>query len=154
MSIDKVKKLIEAIKTDPKAREQLRGVSEPRSEEEMIRLCAELAPKLGFVVTEDEIRAGVEAIKQERMKKTAADIQALSDEETETVAGGKEDLFWTGEDAPDGHEMGCFATYHNWRWSRDHDYWCTYDYYCYQHHHNRSYTCDTQTRGCEDNLRK
>ena len=154
MATEKVMELLDAIRTDPKAKEMFKGTAKPKSDEEMIRLCAELAPKLGFDVTEDEIRAGVEAIKQERIKKTAADIQALSDEETETVAGGKEDLFWTGEDAPDGHEMGCFATYHNWRWSRDHDYWCTYDYYCYQHHHNRSYTCDTQTRGCEDNLRK
>ena len=154
MATEKVMELLDAIRTDPKAKEMLKGTAKPKSDEEMIRLCAELAPSLGFDVTEDEIRAGVEAIKQERMKKTAADIQALSDEDAEKIAGGREDLFRTGEDAPDGHEMGCFATYHNWRWSRDHDYWCTYDYYCYQHHHNLSYTCDTQTRGCEDNLRK
>ena len=45
MAIEKVKELIKAIQTDPKAKELLKGASEPKSEEDMIRLCAEVAPK-------------------------------------------------------------------------------------------------------------
>lgn len=69
MAIEKVKELIKAIQTDPKAKELLKGASEPKSEEDMIRLCAELAPKLGFDVSETDIREAVAALSRERMEK-------------------------------------------------------------------------------------
>ena len=38
--------------------------------------------------------------------------KALSQDELDTVSGG---AFWFGEDAPDGHEIGCFmAWYDDW----------------------------------------
>ncbi len=91
MAIEKVKELIKAVKTDPKAKELLDGVSEPRSEEDMIRLCAEVAPKLGFDVTEAEIRQGIAQEEWNRRENTdaaAEQIQKLSDSEVENAAGG------------------------------------------------------------------
>ena len=34
----------------------------------------------------------------------------LDENDLDQVAGG---MFWFGDDAPDGHEIGCFATYYN-----------------------------------------
>lgn len=81
MAIEKVKELLQAIRNDPKAKELLKGASEPKSEEDMIRLCAEVAPKLGFDVSETDIREAVAALSRERMEKTAADVEKLSDDE-------------------------------------------------------------------------
>ena len=91
MAIEQVKKLLEAIKSDPKAQELLQGVSEPKNGEEMIRLCAEVAPKLGFDVTEAEIRQGIAQEEWNRRENTdaaAEQIQKLSDSEVENAAGG------------------------------------------------------------------
>lgn len=134
--LDKVKELLNAVRIDPKAKELLQGVSEPRSEEEMIRLCAGIAPKLGFDVTEAEIREAITAAALERREKTAADMEKLSDDDVEKAAGGTEDAFWTGEKAPDGHEMGCFAIYYSYAWQRDHHIWCRQEYYCNRGHYS------------------
>ena len=124
MAIEKVKELIKAIQTDPKAKELLKGASEPKSEEDMIRLCAEVAPKLGFDVTEADIRETVAAAVQARKEKT---VQKLSDEDVAQASGG---AFWTNDDAPDGHEYGCFLTYHSDKWQIEHGYSCPKEYLC------------------------
>ena len=131
MAIEKAKELLEAIRTDPKAKELLQGVSEPRSEEDMIRLCAEIAPKLGFDVSEADIREAVAALSRERMEKTAADVQKLSDDDITQASGGE---LWQGEDAPDGHEMGCMLTYHGFSYQWEHKIWCSNNYYCLSAH--------------------
>ena len=127
MAIEKAKELLEAIKTDLKAKELLKGVSEPRSEEEMIRLCAEIAPKLGFDITEAELREAGAALAKERQDKTAADVQKLSDEEVAQASGGE---LWINEDAPDGHEYDCLITYHSHKWQIQHGYSCEVVYLC------------------------
>ena len=127
MAIEKVKELIKAVKTDPKAKELLQGVSEPKSEEDMIRLCVEVAPKLGFDITADEIRAGVTEMERERREKTSAGIEKLSDEDAAKASGG---ICWTGEDAPDGHELGCWLFYHDYDYQKKNDIWCERNAYC------------------------
>ena len=138
MATEKVMELLNAIQTDPKAKELLKDAAQPRSEEEMIRLCAELAPQLGYDVNEAEIREAITAAAQARREKTAADIQALPDDDVEkAVGGGNEDTFWTGEDAPDGHEMGCMLTYHTYQWQKDNDTWCKKEFYCSNRHYSQ-----------------
>ena len=138
MATEKVMELLNAIRTDPKAKELLKDAAQPRNEEEMIRLCAELALQLGFDVTEAEIREVVTAAAQARREKTAADIQALPDDDVEkAVGGGNENAFWTGEKAPDGHEMGCVLIYYTYRWQKDHDIWCKREYYCSKGHYSQ-----------------
>ena len=51
----------------------------------------------------------------------------LNPDELDKAAGG---WLWTSEDAPDGHEMGCIASYHHYNWSKENGIWCKQDYYC------------------------
>ena len=127
MAIEKVKELLETVKTNPKAKELLKGAGEPKSEEDMIRLCAEIAPKLGFDITEAEIRAGVAEMERQRREKTSAGIETLSDEDAEKASGG---ILWNGEEAPDGHELGCYLTYHDYGYQKEKGIWCKRVYFC------------------------
>ena len=127
MAIEKVKELLNAIRNNPKAKELLKGASEPKSEEDMIRLCSEIAPKLGFDVSETDIREAVAALAKERQAKTAADVEKLSDDEVAQASGG--DL-WFNEDAPDGHEYDCVLTYHSKDWQISHGYSCDMVHLC------------------------
>ena len=154
MAIEKAKELLKTIRTAPNSKELLKDAAEPRSEEDMIRLCAQIAPKPGFDVTEKEIRDAITAAAQERREKTAADIEKLTDDEMEKATGGAEDKLWQGEDAPDGHEMGCLITYHGWYWSRDNDTWCRENYWCYKSNEILNYYCSRQDYGCSGELRK
>jgi hypothetical protein len=81
-------------------------------------------------VTAEELEEAVKA-----MRKAAGEAtKELSLDEMGKTAGG---IFWTGEDAPDGHEMGCFMTYHHHQWSVDNNIWCKSTFYC-----TGSYTSD------------
>ncbi len=88
MSMDKITKLLEEMRTNPKAKELIQEAGVPKTEEEFIRLYTEIASKLGFDATEEEIRAGIAALIRERREKTAADIEKLSDVEVEKAVGG------------------------------------------------------------------
>ncbi len=57
----------------------------------------EVASKLGYEVTAEELA------------KELASSRELDDEELEKVSGG---ALWFGDDAPDGHEVGCWVTYY------------------------------------------
>ena len=35
-----------------------------------------------------------------------------------------------GEDAPDGHEMGCIWFYHHYIYQKEMNIWCKKSYYC------------------------
>ena len=142
MSMEKLTALLDAVRTDPRAKELLKDAAEPRSEEDMIRLCADIAPKLGFDITEDEIRAGVEAWTQERMKKTAADVEKLSDKDAEKASGG---ICWQGEDAPDGHELGCWMFYHDYDYQKKNNIWCERNMYCYSGYYSPVFCTDNWT---------
>ena len=89
MSMDKITKLLEEMRINPKAKELIQEAGMPRNDEEFIHLYAEIASKIGFDATEEEIRAGIVALIKERRKKTAADIEKLSDDDVEKVVGGE-----------------------------------------------------------------
>ena len=40
-----------------------------------------------------------------------------------------------GEDAPDGHEMGCGFFYHKYDWSKKNNTWCKQEYYCLENNY-------------------
>lgn len=143
MSMEKTAGLLNAIKNDPKAKELLKDVSEPRNEEDMIRLCAEIASKLGFDVSEADIRAGVAALAQERKDRTAADVEKLPDSDVEQAAGG---MLWDDEDAPDGHEYNCALTYHSNEWQIQNGYKCNTHYLCPSLYRTHAGTTDMRTK--------
>ena len=106
--------------------EALRGRVMEKGPAEMVAI----AKELGFDVTAEELEEAVKA-----MRKTAGEAaKELSIDEMGKVAGG---IFWTGEDAPDGYEMGCFMTYHHRQWCADNNIWCKSTFYC-----TGSYTSD------------
>ena len=130
MKIEKVKEFLKAVGTDPEAQKVLQQLDRSADVEGIIRYCAEAAKRLGFDLTEEEIREGFQAVETERRKKTAdasGEIEDLSDDEIENAAGG---VLWDGEDAPDGHEMGCFWTYHGYDWQEENGIWCRLEYWC------------------------
>ena len=130
MAIEKVKELLKTVGTDPEAQKALQQMDKSADMEGIIRYFAEAAQRLGFDLTEEEIREGFQAVETERRKKTAdasEEIVDLPDDEMGYASGG---AFWEGEEAPDGHEMGCFLTYHNRAWQEAFGIWCEKMYYC------------------------
>lgn len=90
------------MKADPKAKELFEGMEKPTSPDEAISAYAQVAEKLGYGITVEDIR---EAIKQEETKRKAktdkvvANMEELKDDDLEGVAGG----YWA--------EDGCARTY-------------------------------------------
>ena len=130
MAIEKVKELLKTVRNDPQAQEVLQKLDKFADVEGIIRYFAEAAKRLGFDLTEEEIREGFKEAEAQRRKRTAVvtdEIEKLPDDEMESAAGG---VLWDGEDAPDGHEMGCILTYHGRNWQIEHGIWCEHSFYC------------------------
>ena len=86
-------KFMEALKNDPKAKELLKGMSKPKTKEEIIAAYIDLAGKLGITLSEEDAESFVAEEKDvaSRSEIAAKAIQALPDDELENVAGGKGD---------------------------------------------------------------
>ncbi len=92
-----MEKLLEALKSEENKNLVEELVKSGKKESEAL---VEVAGKLGYEVTAEELG------------KALAETRELDDEELEKVSGG---AFWLGDDAPNGHEVGCFAFYyHSW----------------------------------------
>ena len=88
---------------------------------------AAIAGELGFEVTAAELTQAELALRlapANREKSVELNVNDLAQ-----VAGG---MFWDGDDAPDGHEMGCFITYHQWWTCEENKWWC-HNYYYGEH---------------------
>ena len=134
MKIEKVKEFLKAVGTDPEAQKSLQQMNKYEDVEGIIRYCAEAAKRLGFELTEEEIREGFQAMEAERRKKTAAvsnEIEELPDAEMKAVTGG---ALWLAEDAPDGHELWCFVFYHGFDYSWQNGLTCSWGHYCMTNH--------------------
>ena len=116
------KKFLEQVMADEKLQEQLRG-KEP---DEVVSI----AKEMGFDVTEEDLTAAVNELKEVRAKQ--GDLVLVSDDEVEQASGG---AWWLGEDAPDGHEMGCGIFYHGYDWSKKNNIWCNQEYYCLENNY-------------------
>lgn len=90
-SIQKMEELLKAIQADPVGKEALENIRKQTSVTDVISLLKKLAEERGYDLTESDIREAIaekEKTLKERTEKASADIQALTDEETEAVAGG------------------------------------------------------------------
>jgi len=103
--------------------EALRGRMMEKESAEVV----EIAKELGFDMTVEELEEAMKALRQAAMQET----KELSLEEMDQAAGG---TFWGGEDAPDGHEMGCALTWHGYSWSKEKNIWCNKSFYCKGNH--------------------
>ena len=119
MSKETAKKLIAELETNEELKAKIEGITDP---EELLKI----ANDSGYDVTLEEL---VEAEKESRKAKAAETDAKLSFDDLEDAAGGKA---WDGEDAPDGHEMGCFVSYHQSDYAKKNDIWCKNHFYCSQ----------------------
>ena len=91
MTNEKTLEILKKMKADPKAKELFDGMEKPKSPDEAISAYAQIAEKLGYGITADDIK---EAVKQEESRRKAntdkvvADMQELKDDDLEGVAGG------------------------------------------------------------------
>ena len=83
----------------------------------------ERAKEMGYHFTLEEL----ETAEKEVREKDRTDPEQLNANDLDSMAGGG---FWQGEDAPDGHEMGCVVTYHRYNWQKENNIWCNSAYYC------------------------
>ena len=91
MATEKTLEILKKMKADPKAKELFDGMEKPKSPDEAISAYAQIAEKLGYGITADDIK---EAVKQEESRRKAntdkvvADMQELKDDDLQDVAGG------------------------------------------------------------------
>ena len=107
--------------TDEALQEQLREKSPKEA--------AEVARGLSFDVTEDELTQAAAALRAERANQS--EPEKLTPESLDAAVGG---MFWDGESAPDGHEMGCVWVYHHYNYQKENNIWCNKSYYCDNHY--------------------
>ena len=115
MSKETAQKLITELQTNKELKAKIKGITDT---EQLVKAAVDA----GYDVTAEEMTAAEKEFRSEKAKKTK-----LSVEELDAVAGG---AVWKGEDAPDGHEMGCLASYHDYDYQKDTGTWCQDSYYC------------------------
>ena len=115
MSKESAKKLIAELQTNEELMAKIAGITD-------IAELTKKAVEAGYDVTEADL---IEADREFRTAQAERTDEKLSIDELEAAAGGR---CWNGEDAPDGHEMGCKLFYHSrsycyhsgWRCKGDH----------------------------------
>ncbi len=95
MSMKDFKQLREDVKTNGELAKKLEEADREHHKSGDMNSFIKAAAELGYEVTEQDI-SGKE------------DLVKLDEEELDNVAGG---IFGFGEEAPDGHEIGCFANF-------------------------------------------
>ena len=91
MANDKTLEILKEMKADPKAEELFDGMEKPASPDEMVAAYAQVAEKLGYAITAEDIREAVEQEEARRKAKTdkvVSDMEELEDDDLEGVAGG------------------------------------------------------------------
>ena len=91
MANEKTLEILKEIKADPKAKELFKGMEKPKSPDEAIAAYAQVAEKLGYGITAEDIREAVkqeETIRKAKTDKVVADMEELKDDDLEGVAGG------------------------------------------------------------------
>ena len=86
---------------------------------------AVIAKELGFDVTAEELKQAEQDL---RIPSTTGEKPVeMNLDDMDKVAGG---AAFMGEDAPDGHEMGCLWAYHHYNYQKENNIWCQKAYYC------------------------
>ena len=94
MASEKTLEILKEMKADPKAKELFEGMEKPTSPDEAISAYAQVAEKLGYGITAEDIREAVkqeETIRKAKTDKVVADMQELEDDDLGDVAGGAHD---------------------------------------------------------------
>ena len=116
MALEHAKKFLEKAMKEPELNERIRMMETGE--------VVTSARNMGFDFIPEELDAALQEFRQ-----AANQIpEALDTDEMSRASGAS---LWNGEDAPDGHEMGCMMTYHGREWSIEHDVWCKLMYSCY-----------------------
>ncbi|MBQ9251293.1 MAG: Nif11-like leader peptide family natural product precursor [Clostridia bacterium] len=84
-----------------------------------------VAAELGFEVTEEELIAAEKELRMQS-EQGNAEVVELNETDMDGAAGG---AWWNGEEAPDGHEMGCRLFFHDHTYSEETGTWCEITYY-------------------------
>ena len=116
MSKETAKKLMAELETNEELKAKVNGITDP---EQLLKIAVDA----GYDVTAEEL---IEAEKERRAEQAKNTDEKLSLDDLEGAAGGRR---WGGDDASDGHEMGCDICYHHKSWSVENDEWCTKSYY-------------------------
>ena len=85
-----------------------------------------IAADAGIQVTAEDLAEAEKQLKMEVSRATEGEMEELTLDELENASGG---AFFAGEDASDGHEMGCFIKWHKADDCKQLDEWCTFNYY-------------------------
>ena len=116
MSKESAKKLIIELQTNETLKAKVNGITDP---EQLLKIAVDA----GYDVTAEEL---IEADRERRAEQAKNTDEKLSLDDLEGVAGG---VLGDGDDAPDGHEMGCAISYHVRAWSEENNVWCSNYYY-------------------------
>ncbi len=107
MTNEKTIEILKEMKADPKAMELFEGMEKPKSHDEALSAYVQVAEKLGYGITEEDIREAIEEEEARRKAKTdkvVSDMEALEDDDLDNVAGGND---------------GCSSTQDGWCMSDD-----------------------------------
>ena len=115
MSLENAKLFLEKVVSD----NELRNECQEKEYDEVVAR----AKELGYEFTVEEMKT---AINEKRKESGNAEVK-LDAQDLDSFAGG---ALWMGEDASDGHEMGCIVSYHHEDWCREHHEYCSQQYYC------------------------
>ena len=118
MALENARKFLEQVMKD----KALRARTAEKEPAEVVAIAREL----GLEATAEELEQAVKAMRQE-----AEEPKELTLDEMDKAAGG---VWWTGEDAPDGHEMGCAISWHHYMYQKENNIWCNKTYYCNNHY--------------------
>ena len=91
MAIERTLEILKEMKADSKAQELFKGMEKPKSPDEAISAYAQVAEKLGYGITAEDIREAVkqeETIRKAKTDKVVADMEELKDDDLQDVAGG------------------------------------------------------------------
>lgn len=134
MPTENAKDFLQKLKTDPEAQELLKDIEKPDCIDEMASAIGQVAEKLGYAFSAEEIRSALDEAEQDRKTKTeeaAAEIKAIPDEALDAVAGG-------GREGEGERKPGCKYSYQDEEncWFKDgcDNTWRYYsDYQCRGH---------------------
>lgn len=119
MAMENVMKLFEELQKNKELQAKINSV-------ETLEEIAAIALEAGFDVSAEDLKAGEQKLRNNMAKATDEQVSRLSMSELDSVVGG--DL-GNSEDAPDGHEMGCFLMWHGLQWQLDNNIECKESHY-------------------------
>ena len=124
MPQDNVIKFYDAAQANVELGKKVENIKNP---EDLIGIAAEA----GFDITIEDLIAA-----EQELRKNVIMFEELSLDALEEVSGGGG--AWEGQNAEDGHEMGCIRAWHDKNWQEENNVFCVGSYYTRDSFENRS----------------